>query len=532
MQAPKAASVEYQVGLWSYGAAQVLRERDTGLLRVCKVVTKARLQGNSAGVITRLRQLQGFRHAHLSNIIEVIEDSHNIFIISEKLDGGDVADWMDRLMDGFHIHENTCALYMRQVLLALQHAHEHGVYHGDLSPSSILLTSKMPDAEVRVADMGIADILDPQRVVAQSSDNPYYAPEARAGMLTGRNRASQASQDLWAAGALAHALLLGRPPSDAVQGLRARLISRNREEEEDWTERSEASRDFVEQLLRYEADQRPTVALALQHRWLGIHMPLGIAPTPGGADTQQGLLCYMLAVLLAPVLVPHGDFERLRLSFQQADVDQDGLVPRRILQGLLRRRCVVDEAVAVALEIVDLRKLDTMDLCGTACADLMAREFFASGPTSQPLACPLTVAELLPRMLRRFFEVYGDRRQPPVSVHGLAQRLRTATARDVEAHAGVRYHEVLATFDEDGLLDSRSLAEQLSAAGGHGTPLVPQGPSYELVATGSRASRSLWGDTSETHHEGLDFVGTLLKSCGVGLARCDGGSRRPKAGGC
>merc|ERR1719163_400939 len=186
-----------------------------------------------------------------------------------------------------------------------------------------------------------------------------------------------------------------------------------------WSERSPVSRDFVQQLLA-PWDDRLSAARALQHPWLKGAQPAGAVATeqPDSKDVQQKTLCYMLAVLMVPNMLPYRDFEQLQSNFIQNDSDGDGLAPRHIVQRILRGRCALKEAVDAAIKIADVHKSDVLDLCGTACADLMAREFFAAGPTGQPLLGPFRASDLAPRMLKRFFEVFGGR-QPSVTLSNI-----------------------------------------------------------------------------------------------------------------
>jgi len=174
---------------------------------------------------------------------------------------------------------------------------------------------------------------------------------------------------------------------------------------------------------------------------------------------------------MVPNMIPYRDFEQLQSAFTQNDIDSDGLAPRHIVQRILRSRCAVKEAVDAAIKIADVHKSDVLDLCGTACADLMAREFFAAGPTGQPLQGPFRAADLAPRMIKRFFEVFGGR-QPTVTLAALRSRLKTATAAEVECHAGVKYEEILSGFPSNANIDAQMLTSLLMANAGRGTPLA------------------------------------------------------------
>ncbi|HMC18050.1 MAG TPA: serine/threonine-protein kinase [Gemmatimonadales bacterium] len=100
---------------------------------------------------------------------------------------------------------------LRDVLVALAHAHAEGVAHGDLKPENVLLA----DGQALVADAGILGAL----VQALTSDGggaatatlcaaDYLAPERRAGQPAPAPR-----DDMFAVGVLVHEMLTGRPPA-------------------------------------------------------------------------------------------------------------------------------------------------------------------------------------------------------------------------------------------------------------------------------------------------------------------------------
>ncbi|CAK0868083.1 unnamed protein product [Prorocentrum cordatum] len=134
-------------------------------------------------------------------------------------------------------------------------------------PSSLALTSKLPDASVLLCDLGLADALDPDGSSICWNANPYTAPELLPEDGAGAGHAGPAA-DLWSLGAVAHALLVGHAPCQEAPSWRGRGSHiEPRREGSSWVERSALSYDFVRGLLK-EADCRPTAAAALQHPWL------------------------------------------------------------------------------------------------------------------------------------------------------------------------------------------------------------------------------------------------------------------------
>lgn len=502
---------EYEVGQWTFGKVDVLKDTSTGKSKTSRTVSKSMFAGSSRSIMKKLQSLRALQHAHICPITDVVEDSSQIQIISDWEMGGDVADWVERLDSRYEIQESACASYVRQALIGIVHCHQMGVIHRDLNPRNMMLSSKLPDATVRVSEVGLAAILDPHNKIAQKNPTVYHAPE----VLGSSAYATQAA-DVYSIGALAHVLLVGSAPGQAPSKPASNNWLKNFVPADDgWGERSHEARDFAARLLQ-PADLRPTAARALQHPWLKAQVPLmaSVGGSESPEDAQTKNLCYVLAVLLLPKVVPHCDFEGLHTAFARADTDKDGLINGVVATKILRTRCQYQEAVGAAMTIADIPKTNIIDLCTLAVADLIAREFFAAGPTHQPISGPFGPSDLAPRMLQRFFEAYGDGKQPPVTVAGLNAKLTTATARDVEAHAGVSYSKVLSTLPGEVPMDQKMLVTYLIAGLGYGTPLY-----HDTVKPVEVSTDKPWDNAKGIVEEVLNMWGSFSFRTGTALGQ-------------
>jgi len=125
----------------------------------------------------------------------------------------------------------------RQITLALQAAHEHGVVHRDLKPGNIKVT---PDGTVKVLDFGLAKALGQDASSAGPDNSPTITSDGtRAGIILGtaaymspeqaRGKPVDKRADIWAFGCVLYEMLTGRRAfeGDNVTDLLAEIVGRD-----------------------------------------------------------------------------------------------------------------------------------------------------------------------------------------------------------------------------------------------------------------------------------------------------------------
>ena len=184
---------------------RVYLARDTKLDReVALAVIKA--DGlDPAGRVRVEREAQAMArlgdHPHIVTVHDIGEDAGELYIVSQYMAGGSLADQtgVARLpfVDALRI--------AAQIASALEHAHTRGVIHRDVKPGNIWL---MADGTAKLGDFGLALALDRSRMTAEGmmvGTVAYMAPEqALGGEVTAR-------ADLYALGAVLYELVTGRP---------------------------------------------------------------------------------------------------------------------------------------------------------------------------------------------------------------------------------------------------------------------------------------------------------------------------------
>ncbi len=152
------------------------------------------------------------QHPNIVTIYEAGRDQDVDFIAMEYIDG----EPLTRLLSKSDFSLPQRVEVVRQVALALEHAHERGVLHRDIKPGNILITR---DGRVKVADFGIGKLLtaggDLTRTGQMVGSPAYMSPEQiRGEQLDGRS-------DFFSLGVVFYELLTGaRPfPGDTVTTL-------------------------------------------------------------------------------------------------------------------------------------------------------------------------------------------------------------------------------------------------------------------------------------------------------------------------
>jgi serine/threonine-protein kinase len=169
------------------------------------------------------RAMASLDHENIVKVYDISQDGEVPFIVVECVAGRDVGDLLGENRGG-RLNEQFVRRMATQLLRALSYAHGRGIIHRDIKPSNILL---MPDGTVKVADFGIARIVEeddaetgePGEIVGSAR---YMSPE----QLKGEEATPRS--DIYSVGILLYHCLTGRPPfSGDVKSLARQHINNN-----------------------------------------------------------------------------------------------------------------------------------------------------------------------------------------------------------------------------------------------------------------------------------------------------------------
>jgi tetratricopeptide (TPR) repeat protein len=191
------------------GMGIVYQARDSELKRVVALKTFLEAAGISADGLARFRREAGaagrLKDPRIVTVHEVGEHDGRPFIVMDLIEGESLEAFLRRGLPPPH----QAAQIVRELALALAHAHEQGVIHRDVKPENVLLDS---EGRPHLTDFGLArEIADTERLTASGAilgTPSYMAPEQASGSLEQHGPPC----DIYGLGALLYRALVGRPP--------------------------------------------------------------------------------------------------------------------------------------------------------------------------------------------------------------------------------------------------------------------------------------------------------------------------------
>ncbi|KAK9469946.1 kinase-like domain-containing protein [Lipomyces arxii] len=193
--------IKRTLGTGSFGRVHLVRSKYNRLYYAMKVLKKAQVVRMKQVEHTNdeRRMLKLVDHPFLIRIWGTFQDSHNLFMVMDYVEGGELFSLLRRSQ---RFPNPVAKFYAAQVTLALEYLHSHDIIYRDLKPENILLDRK---GHIRITDFGFAkEVPDVTYTMCGTPD--YIAPEVIA------RKAYNKSVDWWSLGILIFEMLTGYTP--------------------------------------------------------------------------------------------------------------------------------------------------------------------------------------------------------------------------------------------------------------------------------------------------------------------------------
>lgn len=349
--------LERWVGEGGYGTVRKARHKQTKVSKAIKSILK-----NSSSPERIKEEMEIMRlvdHPHIVRVMETFADLHNIYLVMELCEGGEL---FDRVVEASGLTEQQASICVRQMLLAVNYLHHNQIMHRDLKPQNWLLATEedVGIAPLKLIDFGLSRRYAAGEVMHTKVGTPsYVAPE-----VIGGNYNEVA--DIWSLGVVAYAVLSGELPfggASASGVLREILDCQLKTDGGVWNKVSPLGKEMVHILLQKEPAQRPSASEALRHKWVA-------EGTCGRVDnrlpsvtlTQVGSLkafatmnkVKKAAIAAMATQLTDKQIGNLKSQFMAMDSNQDGTVSMiELRQGLMTGGVAIPGDLAAMIEAAD-----------------------------------------------------------------------------------------------------------------------------------------------------------------------------------
>jgi calcium-dependent protein kinase len=341
-----------QLGRGTFGTVYFATDRETGINRAIKVISKSSRNGVAISDIkNEIDLLKRLDHPNIVQIYECYESETSFCLVTEYCSGGELFDF---IIQRTSLSETTNARILFQILSAIAYCHSQGVVHRDLKPENLLMASPNECNSLKVADFGTSTIFTGKTVLKEKLGTAYYvAPEVL------KMRYDEKC-DLWSCGVILYILISGEPPFNGKNDseIMANVMKGSYSlDHGKWPFVSEGAKHLITKLLKYNPQERISALEALQDPWIRSHMEedasSAMSPSPTSFSSTLEKLSRLKAfkkiqqgvrTFIASQLASEEDKLKLTKVFRQLDANGDGRLSREELVSGYSRTMTEAEA--------------------------------------------------------------------------------------------------------------------------------------------------------------------------------------------
>uniref|UniRef100_A0A803L087 mitogen-activated protein kinase kinase kinase n=1 Tax=Chenopodium quinoa TaxID=63459 RepID=A0A803L087_CHEQI len=200
------------------------------------------------------------------SIYQLEQADSKLYIFLELVTQGSLA----KLYQQYRLRDSHVSNYTRQILLGLKYLHDKNVVHRDIKSGNILVAS---NGTVKLADFGLAKATRLNDLKSCKGTAFWMAPE----VVNHENKGYGLPADIWSLGCTVLEMLTGHVPYYPLEFAQAIYRIGKGAAPPIPDTLSKDGRDFIQQCLRVNPNDRPTAAELLEHSFLRkqLYAPLG-----------------------------------------------------------------------------------------------------------------------------------------------------------------------------------------------------------------------------------------------------------------
>ena len=254
------------IGSGSAGTVKLAVHIPTGLQVAVKIIPKRKffmnkkLEETTNRELAMLDRIAEFDHPHIVRTYGYINNPDNVYIVLELCEGGELLEELEHI-GSYTEHDAATIVY--NIVETLGYLHHRGIVHRDIKPENLLLKKKGDPDTIKIADFGLANILEGKDSLQTVCGSPaYMAPEVH------NMENYDEKVDMWSIGVMLFLLLSGSLPF-----LPPRLVEKAERQDYEfsgklWSGVSDAAKDLVVRLLVADPKKRYGVEQTLSHPWI------------------------------------------------------------------------------------------------------------------------------------------------------------------------------------------------------------------------------------------------------------------------
>lgn len=250
------------LGRGNFGKVKQARHIHSGREFAVKIVDKRVLEDDLPSNLDIRREmsiLRALSHPNIMHLHEVMVSKSRVYLVMDLARGGD---FFKMISEEGRLEEPVARKYFRQLVDAVDHCHQRGVYHRDLKPENILLND---DGDLVVTDFGFSAMKDHGRTLLKTNcGSPHYcAPEVWNGSQNGYDGAKS---DAFSIGVILFVLLAGGQPFyDENEEKLLQKVNRCHVTYPRWF--SADAKDLLSKLLLRDPRKRWSLPMVKRHIW-------------------------------------------------------------------------------------------------------------------------------------------------------------------------------------------------------------------------------------------------------------------------